>query len=587
MTARSVRSLWLGWTVVAAVLLPVLIAIWSVAGFMTQDGPTHLYNAWILTRSFATDSAYHDYFTVQWQPLPNWAGHLALALLVKLISPWSADRIMMSLTLVGFSASLVWLRWRVRGDQGIVAGSLLAAIIGLSFPWLLGFNSFLLGCCLLPITLGVWWVGRDRFELRRLAVLAALLVLGYFGHLVSLGLTVVGLGFLSLFAPAHGESPDWWRNRLARVGRAALSCLPLIPLGALYLRISRQGGPMRPIWNLKHPYSIVAWAERPGWVDPLTLVRKNTLPFTDQKGGLFFIFSPVGWLVAAGLIVMGGMAIARLQRARSPRPDARDGEDTTTDFSVVACLRTRQAWLGFGFFLMLAGLLGPDSLGSGHGEYLPQRVELLGLAALVPAIDFKTGTRHGRLGLACLLIAGILQTLIVWDYAQYSDRTAGQFLRARNLAGQNQRIATVLIGIRSRFRCNPLLHADGWLGVGTGNILWSNYEARYYYFPVQFRPGLHHPNPRRFEDLALRTDPRPTEYAIALWDEILTNHHGSIDRVVVWRRSPVLDMITERWYEAAEEQGDLRVFTRRAFPTQPPGASQTGEEPLRETPGQQ
>ena len=125
-------------------------------------------------------------------------------------------------------------------------------------------------------------------------------------------------------------------------------------------------------------------------------------------------------------------------------------------------VRTRLSWLGLGLFLLLAGWVGPDSLGPGHGEYLPQRVELLGLAALVPAVDFKISTRWGRLAMASLAGASLLQTLIVWDYALYSDRTAGQMMRATDLAGRGQRIATLLIGIRGRFRANPLLHAD-WL----------------------------------------------------------------------------------------------------------------------------
>ena len=222
----------------------------------------------------------------------------------------------------------------------------------------------------------------------------------------------------------------------------------------------------------------------------------------------------------------------------------------------------------------LAGIrTGPASGGAGGSgltgiwprRVLPQRLELLGLAALVPAIDFKVDTRWGRLAWACLLVAGVLQTLIVWDYALYSDRTAGQMMRASDLVGRDQRIATALIRIRSRFRCNPLLHADGWLGVGTGNILWSNYETRYYYFPVQFRPGLDHPNPRQFEEMAPETDPRPEETAIRLWEGILSQHHESIDKVVTWHRDPVIDAITERWFESAEERGDIRVFTRKSL----------------------
>ena len=159
--------------------------------------------------------------------------------------------------------------------------------------------------------------------------------------------------------------------------------------------------------------------------------------------------------------------------------------------------------------MLLGGVLGPDSLGPGHGEYLPQRLVLLGLVAMVPAFDIPLATRWGRLAAGCLAAAVGLQTVIVWDYALHCKHTAVQIIKASELVGRDQRIAPLLIGIRSRFRANPLLHADSWLGVGTGNILWSNYEARYYYFPVQFRPGLDRADPKDFERLSLSSDPVP------------------------------------------------------------------------------
>ena len=213
--------------------------------------------------------------------------------------------------------------------------------------------------------------------------------------------------------------------------------------------------------------------------------------------------------------------------------------------------------------MLLGGILGPDSLGSWHGEYLPQRLVLLGLAALVPAFDIPLATRWGRLAAGCLLTAIGLQTVIVWDYAFHCERTTAQFIGANEVVGRGQRIAPLLTGIRSRFRANPLLHADSWLGVGTGNILWSNYEARYYYFPVQFRPGLDRPDPKDFERLSDTSDPRPGEACARLWEQLLSRHARSIDRVVAWKSDPLLDAITGRAYDLIAERGDVRIFAPR------------------------
>ena len=542
----SRQSLCAGWLLVTGLLLPAVIAIWTVPGFSTQDGPTHLYSAWILSRSFDSESPYQNYFQVRWQLLPNWAGHLALAGLVKVVSPVTADRIMITVTLMGFAIALVWMRWKVRGGEAMPSACLLIAILAPNFPWLLGFTSFLLGCCLLPITLGVWWSARDDLAGGRLVALAILVVLGYFCHLVSLGLTAAGLGVLAVIAPPQDGTRSGWEHRTRRIGRTAACLLPLLPLGFVYLRLSRQAGPMDPLWaNLTRPDIATACIERLRWVDPLTLSQKAVLPFTDRTGPLFTALAPVVWLCLAALCWLVGSLAARLM-VRAHVDESQTLREQSADAQQMASRRTRLVWWFYGSLMLLGGILGPDSLGPGHGEYLAQRLVLLGLATLVPALDIQLTTRWGRLAAGCLVIAIGLQAVIVWDYAFHCKQTAAQFIGASELVGRNQRIAPLLTGIRSRFRANPLLHADSWLGVGTGNILWSNYEARYYYFPVQFRPGLDHADPKDFERLSLTSDPRPGETCVRLWEQILSRHEGLIDRVVTWKSDPLLDAITGR-----------------------------------------
>ena len=190
-------------------LAPALAAVWTVPWFVTQDGPAHVYNAQILAWSFDPQSPFRSAYTIQWKPIPNWVGQLVLAGLVAALPAWVADRIMISLTLVGFASALLWLRWRVAGGRGLAGPALLAALLAMNFAWLFGFTSFMLGSCLFPITLGVWWSGRDRLRQPH-GRYSALLVLGYFCHLVSVGLTAVGLVVLSVASPLKSGSggPD-------------------------------------------------------------------------------------------------------------------------------------------------------------------------------------------------------------------------------------------------------------------------------------------------------------------------------------------------------------------------------------------
>jgi hypothetical protein len=520
---------WRGWLALAAALTPALAAVWWYPGFMTQDGPAHLYNAHILVRSFDPASPFRDTFVVKWEPLPNWAGHVVTAALVAILPPRAVDRAMTTLTLVAFAAAVARLRTRVAGPLTPTA-ALLAALLALNVAWLFGFSSFLLGACLFPATLGAWWTGRDAgWSPRRAAGLAVLTVLGYFCHLVSLGLTVVGLAVLEAFTPARpGE-------RAGRAATTAAGLIPLAPLGFVYLRLMRQGSGVAPEWkHLARPLSPGSWLAQLTWVDPISLARKDYLPIAGTVAGWHDALAPVLWLgLALGLAIVAAW---------------RSGD----------CDHSRRGWWVLAALLVVGGTLGPDTLGPSHGEYLQQRVVLLGLVALVPVVRLDRTSRLGRLATVAMLVAIGLQSAVVWDYGAASERTAGTLIGASRVVGRNRRIATRLTLQPPPFRSNPLLHADCLLGVGTGNVLWSDYETRFYYFPVQFRPGLDHPDPAELEWIARTDDPDRARR----WAALLERHDAAIDVVVAWGDDPVLDAITARRFPAIRFAGPVRVFDR-------------------------
>ena len=70
----------------------------------------------------------------------------------------------------------------------------------------------------------------------------------------------------------------------------------------------------------------------------------------------------------------------------------------------IRTIHDRQGWLLLAALLIVGGVVGPDSLGAAHGEFLPQRVVLLGLVALVPIFDVDlsrwSGPRRDR-GAGC------------------------------------------------------------------------------------------------------------------------------------------------------------------------------------------
>jgi hypothetical protein len=153
-----------------------------------------------------------------------------------------------------------------------------------------------------------------------------------------------------------------------------------------------------------------------------------------------------------------------------------------------------------------------------------------------------------------------LQSAVVWDYALTSRRTAGAIVAARDVVGANQRVATLLIDMRPRFRSNPLLHADNLLGIGTGNMVWNNYETRYYYFPVQFRPEITHPTSSDFEQIADTEGQEAAGLRATWWRQIVDNYVNEIDAVVVWGSDPLLDAFNRERFETVYIKDNVRVL---------------------------
>jgi hypothetical protein len=518
------------------VLAPALAGIWVSRCFLTQDGPAHLYNAEILARSLDPGSPYRDAFAVQWQPLPNWAGHVLFLGLRATLPPWAAERAALTLTLLALTVATAWLRDRVVGGRAPFTTAALAVLIGLNVTWLFGFTSFLLGAALFPTTLGVWWAGRDRLTWRRALAIAALVVVGYFCHPVSLGLTAIGLVVLALVTPGDDR-----RNRLTLT---FLALAPLVPLGLIYRSLTTAGGGMAPEWvELSDIFSLSCWKAQFGWVDPISLSAKAYRPFGHTPSPWNGLAAPLIWLALA-LLCLGLATIG---------DGARD--------------RLLRGWGILAAMFILGGIVSPDTLGVKHGHYLPQRIILLGLVAIVPWLRLDAPGYLGRLGRSALLVALALQTLFVWDYGRECTATTARFLEVASIVGRNQREATVLIDVRGRFRPNSLLHADCLMGVGTGNVIWGNYETNYYYFPVQLRDRESSPPAEEIEQLVRLFGPSHAAERARIWSDILGRYGPSIDVVVMYGSDPDIESLTARRYrrEHLSADGKVQVW-RRAKP---------------------
>ncbi len=553
----------MGAAVLVMALAPAVAAVWAVGWFVTQDSPAHVYNAEILARSFDRASPFRAFFAVRWEPIPNWFGHVLMAALMQILPAQTADRVVTTLALAGFAAATYWLRHQVAGPgragrMSSAAGALLAAILAMNVTWLLGFTSFTLGACLFPVTLGFWWPRRDDLRARDVVILWALLGMGYFCHLVSLGLTVIGLGILAVATPLparRGDEPPGaipWRRLRVRLVPLAAAGVPLVPLGIAYLRLASRGGSLRPLWdNLPDPLTLSSWHSQLTWADPITLMRKDTLPFVERTGPWFLATAPVLWLAAAlGIWLL----VQIVDRARRDR----------WRVAVESSAGVLRGWWVLAALMIVGGAVGPDTLGPQHGNYLPQRVVLCGLVSLSVLFEIDARKFAARFAIGALVGAVGLQSAIVWDYATYSDRTAGEVLRARDAIGRGRRVVFLTAAVPCRFRSNPMLHIDNWLGVESDNVVWGNYETRHYYFPVHFRTGLDRPMPEEVENLV--RDGASGAATGADWRRFLARHADAIDVLVTYRSGPQLDAAAGPFFRQVRRRGDVRILERDSIP---------------------
>lgn len=536
----------------ALVLISVLAVVWCSPHFVTQDGAAHVYNAQLLLELRDPSASANQFYRAHWTPLPNLAGHLALMGLLSLFPARVADLLMISLTFSALACAVWWLRLRVAGCGGATWAGAMCALLALNWMWLMGFYSFSLGAAMFALTLGVWWALRERFDWRAGLGVSLLLLAGYFCHVVSFGLTALGLAVLALATPGV----RWGRRCLW----TAASFVPLVPLGVIYRGLMRSGGgEAAPIWrNMSSPWSPGAWAARWQAAETLQLSGRKYLPFGATESVWHALLSPT-FLAAVSLAVLLAATLHAAWRESSGLLESE-------------WLRARRGWLLLVLLLFTLWAFGPDDLGERHGMFLRPRVLLLALVALAPLLRFDLRSYVSRAASVMLAVALLFQLAWVWDYAFAAGRVAEEFARARVAVGRDRRVATLLLLARgddlTRFNVRPVAHLDALYGVGTGNVVWNNYEAAYYIFPVKFRSEVAAERALELDKLNGVQRPAPGWAADGLAERrasLLARDHAEIDELVVWGADARLDSEVALWFDPRPiyNSGGLRVFRRR------------------------
>jgi hypothetical protein len=440
-----------------------LIPIWLFTYFPTQDGPTHLENAMILTQYYGTGgSLWHQYYAMNTAFVPTWLNHLALAGLFKIMPPLIAEKFFLTGYIIGMVLSFRYflrcLNW---------GASFCTVLI---FPFLYncllhsGFYSFSYSFIPYLILIGYFYRYRSVFGLRKAVLFFILSLLVYLLHPVSFIMVLVfvaALFFLDGVALVRSEGTQADKGR-----RFLRNFVPLLTmLFILILVVLFVSGRQPP----RGGYSLPSLHE---------LARRTVLLLTFSPL-MTYHFGELALTMALSLL--SGLLLLRGGRAL---------------FS--ADNRYRSLIL----VLLIYGamyLLLPNDLFRVGGGGLTNRLALFTILLFLAWLGTNYHVWRLRLGLQICTYGLVLGLLAVHSakYAELNDYLNEYLSVAAHVLPETTLLPLSLAhqgrsldGKDLTKRTFPFLHAAGFISVERRVVEFTNFEAALDYFPLVFRRNL-------------------------------------------------------------------------------------------------
>jgi len=527
------RARWPAWAYAGLVAL-YLVPFWAAPIVPTTDGGSHVYNAWLLGQLAGPSPAplLRQHYEINPQPVPNYLTHVVLLALMDLgLGGPTAEKALLS----GYVLLLAGGLWYLAGATG--RGRAWVALLGLPFVWntmlQFGFYNFCVSIGFFLLTLGLWWRHRERPGLGFAILLNVLLVLCYFGHIVSAVLAFGGIGVLWLASWRR----ERWRDHLVHL--EILAPAAALPFWFMVLRHSPPGYASQVSWQeqwaeLAHlrPLWSFAWEEGltgtilarvfAGWV-AFTLVRRGIA--WRRRAGAGEGSS------AAGVGGDGGGAGGGSEAGGAGSEAGDIGNDAGDAVSKAGGGRRRWPWWreedGFlALALLLAALYFASPEGAAGGSLLKARLLLYPFLVLLPWLSAELG-RRGRAA-AVLALAALAVRPVTFAVPCY--RTAGrevaEFVRGLDAVPPGSVVVPLIFDRNTGcLRTGAVNHATGYAAQAKGLVDWDNYEATTDYFPVRFRPWVMDSG----GNLSIETDP---------WRVKVRQLQWRADYIYCWRMPP-------------------------------------------------
>lgn len=178
-----------------ALLVLHILPLWIFAYFPSQDGVSHIYNGLVL-KEYGQHENYkiRDAWSLNITVFPNWLSHILLATFLHVFPPVIAEKVFLTLAIGMVPVAFFYFMDAVHKGQ---KGRFIYAWLGFPFAYnyllYMGFYNFQLSISFFFWSFGFWWKHKDDMQAKHLVWLYPLLLLTYLSHIASYGLAVLGI----------------------------------------------------------------------------------------------------------------------------------------------------------------------------------------------------------------------------------------------------------------------------------------------------------------------------------------------------------------------------------------------------------
>ena len=203
------RLLSVGYITVIVLMVVHLLPVWGFKYFPTQDGASHIYNAYVVKEYHSHENyRLREVYDLNATIFPNWTSHALLVVLLYIFPPLVCEKIVLTLCIGLLPLSLFYFL------NGIAKKNIVFGLVGFlyAYNYLLhmGFYNFVISMSLFFFTVGYWWRVKDKLRLANIVVIYILLLGTYLTHYHSYALLLMSLTFFALFSSVYHVVPAVW-----------------------------------------------------------------------------------------------------------------------------------------------------------------------------------------------------------------------------------------------------------------------------------------------------------------------------------------------------------------------------------------